>query len=419
MNVLLLGNGGREDALSWKITQSPLCQNLWIAPGNAGTKRYGTNVDLSITDFTGIRSFIETNDIQLLIVGPEAPLCEGIVNELADIPELKIIGPDKEAAKLEGSKAYAKAFMQKYGIPTASYKAFTKENQKEAHDYILSHALPIVLKADGLAAGKGVLILNDHEEALKEFNNMIEGKFGDAGARVVIEEFLDGIEYSVFALTDGKNYKLLPTAKDYKRIGEGDQGLNTGGMGSVSPVSFIDDVLMKRTIDEIIEPTINGIADAGLNYKGIVFFGIINVEGAPKVIEYNCRFGDPETQSIVPRINIDLLDLFDAVGTDRFNDFEVTISDDYSCSVVLVSGGYPEKYEKNIPISGLDQVEGAKVFHAGTKVEGTQILTNGGRVMAINSVAATQSEALNSCYENAKKIQFEKSYYRKDIGFDL
>lgn len=419
MNILLLGNGGREDALSWKITQSPLCQNLWIAPGNAGTKRYGTNVDLSISDFEGIRAFIEKHDIQLLIVGPEAPLCNGIVNELSDIAQLKIIGPDKEAAKLEGSKAYAKAFMQKYGIPTASYKAFTKENQKEAQAYILSHSLPIVLKADGLAAGKGVLILNDHDEALKEFNLMIDGKFGDAGAKVVIEEFLDGIEYSVFALTDGKNYKLLPTAKDYKRIGEGDQGLNTGGMGSISPVSFIDDALMKKTIDKIIEPTINGIADAHLNYKGVVFFGIINVAGEPKVIEYNCRFGDPETQSIVPRIKNDLLALFASVGTDEFKDLEVEIKDDYSCSVVMVSGGYPEKYEKNIPISGLDQIDGSKVFHAGTKAEGAQVLTNGGRVLAINSLAATQSEALNMCYENAKKIQFEKSYYRKDIGFDL
>ena len=419
MNILLLGNGGREDALSWKITQSPLCQNLWIAPGNAGTKRYGTNVALSYSNYSGIRSFIESNDIQLLIVGPEAPLCDGIVNELADITGLKIIGPDKEAAQLEGSKAYAKAFMSKYGIPTAAYKAFTKENQKEALEYISSHSLPIVLKADGLAAGKGVLIIDNHEEALKEFELMINGKFGDAGARVVIEEFLDGIEYSVFALTDGKNYKILPTAKDYKRIGEGDQGLNTGGMGSVSPVSFIDDDLMKKTIDQIVEPTINGIADAKLNYKGLVFFGLINVNGAPKVIEYNCRFGDPETQSIIPRISSDLLAHFNAIGSDQFNDLEVEISNEYSCSVVMVSGGYPEQYEKNIPIQGTELVEGSKIFYAGTKSEGAQLLTNGGRVLAINSLASTQSEALKKCYQNAEKIQFEKSYFRKDIGFDL
>lgn len=418
MNILVIGSGGREHAFVWKLAQSDNCENIFIAPGNAGTSQIGTNVDLAVNDFERIESFCKSNEVGIILVGPEAPLVDGIWDYFKD-SDIYVFGPSKEAAKLEGSKAYAKEFMLENNIPTASYREFTIDNKEEGIAYIRAHDLPIVLKADGLAAGKGVLILNDREEAVAEFSMMLEGKFGEASERIVIEQFLDGIEFSVFVITDGEGYKVLPTAKDYKRIGEGDTGLNTGGMGAISPVPFVDDALMQKVINHIVEPTIKGINSRSLDYHGFVFVGCIRVEGEPYVIEYNCRMGDPETEVVLPRLKTDLLDILIKIKDGRIGEIEIEKSEQFATTVMLVSGGYPEKYEKGKKMSGLDNSEGSILFHSGTKMKDESIVTNGGRVLAITSYGNTKEEALNLCKTNAEKIEFEGKYYRKDIGFDL
>ena len=418
MNILVIGSGGREHAFVWKLAQSDNCENIFIAPGNAGTSQIGTNVDLAVNDFERIESFCKSNEVGIILVGPEAPLVDGIWDYFKD-SDIYVFGPSKEAAKLEGSKAYAKEFMLENNIPTASYREFTIDNKEEGIAYIRAHDLPIVLKADGLAAGKGVLILNDREEAVAEFSMMLEGKFGEASERIVIEQFLDGIEFSVFVITDGEGYKVLPTAKDYKRIGEGDTGLNTGGMGAISPVPFVDDALMQKVINHIVEPTIKGINSRSLDYHGFVFVGCIRVEGEPYVIEYNCRMGDPETEVVLPRLKTDLLDILIKIKDGRIGEIEIEKSEQFATTVMLVSGGYPEKYEKGKKMSGLDNSTGSILFHSGTKMKDESIVTNGGRVLAITSYGNTKEEALNLCKTNAEKIEFEGKYYRKDIGFDL
>ena len=422
MNILLLGSGGREHTFAWKMTQSDLCDQLFIAPGNAGTDSLGTNVQLSLSDFDGIGAFAQDNAIDMVVVGPEAPLVDGIVDFFSKkeaLQHIHVIGPDKHAAQLEGSKAFAKAFMAKQHIPTASYLEVTSANLQEGLDHIDQQTPPIVLKADGLAAGKGVLILEDHAAAKKELAAMLDGKFGAASSKVVIEEFLDGIEFSVFVLTDGKDYKILPVAKDYKRIGEGDTGLNTGGMGAVSPVPFVDKALMATVEKEIIQPTIQGIQDEKMRYIGFVFLGLINVNGQPKVIEYNCRMGDPETEVVFPRLENDLVELMQAAATGNLKDHIIRQDPRTATTVMLVSGGYPEAYEKGKTISGLEKTEGSIVFHAGTKKEGDQVLTNGGRVIAITSYGPDMEAALENSKANAEIIGFEGKYYRRDIGFDL
>ena len=420
MNILLLGSGGREHTLAWKLTQSRHCKQLYIAPGNAGTSQCGENVTLDILNFAEVLSFIQNNGVRLVVVGPEVPLVEGIYDYLkAAMPELIVVGPSKAAAQLEGSKAFAKAFMQEFGIPTAGYQEFTPENIAAGKAYLEEHALPIVLKADGLAAGKGVLICEDRPTALEEFELMLEGKFGEASHRIVVEEFLDGIEFSVFVLTDGRSYKLLPIAKDYKRIGEGDTGLNTGGMGSISPVSFVDGALLQKVEDRIIKPTIQGIQARGFTYKGFIFFGLINIQGEPYVIEYNCRMGDPETQTVIPRLENDLVELFLAMESGDLSSLEIKKSAAAAAAVILVSGGYPEAYEKGKVIEGISNVSGSMVFHAGTRSENDQILTNGGRVLAITSLAEDFKSALQKSKENAENINFAGKYYRTDLGFDL
>ena len=418
MNILVIGSGGREHAFVWKLAQSDNCENIFIAPGNAGTSQIGTNVDLAVNDFERIESFCKSNEVGIILVGPEAPLVDGIWDYFKD-SDIYFFGPSKEAAKLEGSKAYAKEFMLENNIPTASYREFTIDNKEEGIAYIRAHDLPIVLKADGLAAGKGVLILNDREEAAAEFSMMLEGKFGEASERIVIEQFLDGIEFSVFVITDGEGYKVLPTAKDYKRIGEGDTGLNTGGMGAISPVPFVDDALMQKVINHIVEPTIKGINSRSLDYHGFVFVGCIRVEGEPYVIEYNCRMGDPETEVVLPRLKTDLLDILIKIKDGRIGEIEIEKSEQFATTVMLVSGGYTVKYEKGKKMSGLDNSEGSILFHSGTKMKDESIVTNGGRVLAITSYGNTKEEALNLCKTNAEKIEFEGKYYRKDIGFDL
>ncbi|MGB2138009.1 MAG: phosphoribosylamine--glycine ligase [Flavobacteriales bacterium] len=423
MNVLVLGSGGREHALSWKIAQSSLCEKLFIAPGNAGTAQLGENVNISATDFESLKTFVIDNEIEMLVVGPEDPLVKGIYDFFKNdevLSEVCVIGPSQEGAQLEGSKEYSKQFMQRHDIPTASYDSFTKDSLNEGYDFLETLSPPYVLKADGLAAGKGVLIIDDLEEAKRELKAMLaDAKFGDASSKVVIEEFLDGIELSVFVLTDGNNYKILPSAKDYKRIGEGDTGLNTGGMGAISPVPFADKFFIERVEDRIIKPTIKGLQKEEIEYKGFIFIGLMNVNGDPKVIEYNVRMGDPETEVVIPRIKSDLLNLFKGISNGTFGEQDFYVDEDVATTVMLVSGGYPESYEKGKGISGLEEVENSIVFHAGTRKEEDKVLTNGGRVMAITSFGRTIEEALSKSFDNAEKVKFDGKYYRKDIGFDL
>lgn len=423
MNVLILGSGGREHTLAWKIAQSPLCGKLFIAPGNAGTAQQWTNLPVKATDFQGIKKAVLDNAVDFVVVGPEDPLVNGIYDFFRTDKQLKhvaVFGPSQQGATLEGSKEYAKEFMIRHNIPTAAYRSFTKENLNEADAFIDSLRPPYVLKADGLAAGKGVLILPDADQAKKELREMILAqKFGEASAKVVIEEFLSGIELSVFAITDGHDYKLLPTAKDYKRIGEGDAGLNTGGMGAVSPVPFADEAFMKKIEDRIVRPTIKGLEKDGIVYTGFVFFGLINVDGEPKVIEYNVRMGDPETEAVIPRVKSDLLEALYAASRGGLANVRFEIDPRAAVTVVMVSGGYPEAYEKGKEITGLGQVEGSIAFHAGTRPADGKVLTDGGRVLAVTSQADDFREALKESYRNIDRIKFDGAYWRRDIGKDL
>ena len=422
MNILILGAGGREHALAWKIKQSEKTNKLYIAPGNAGTDMVGENVALLTTDFPAIKQFVLDNNINMVVVGPEDPLVNGIYDffgqdsELSDIP---VIGPSKEGAKLEGSKKFAKEFMMRHDIPTARYKSVTKENIDEGFEFLETLSPPYVLKADGLAAGKGVIILNERIDAINVLNRMLSGMFGQSSQTVVIEEFLSGIECSVFVLTDGKNYKILPIAKDYKRIGEGDTGLNTGGMGAISPVPFADDVFMNKVIKRVIEPTVKGLAKEKIEYKGFIFIGLISVNNEPYVIEYNVRLGDPESEVVLPRIKSDFVDLLEGVANGNLDEKEIIIDERYAATVMLVSGGYPEVYEKDKLIEGLDQTKDTLVFHAGTVTREGGIYTAGGRVLTLTSFGDTKHEALKKSFDSAEEISFDKKYYRKDIGFDI
>ncbi len=423
MTILILGSGGREHTFAWKIAQSPLCKRLYVAPGNSGTSQIATNININITDFDAIKDLVLDNKIDMVVVGPEDPLVQGIHDFFLKDEELKnvaVIGPQKAAAQLEGSKEFAKEFLYRHNIPTAAYKSFTKDNVKEGYDFLETLKPPYVLKADGLAAGKGVLILNNLNEAKAELKLMlVDAKFGEASTKVVIEEFLDGIELSCFVLTDGKHYKILPTAKDYKRIGEGDTGLNTGGMGAISPVSFVDDVLMSKIEERIVKPTIHGLQKDNLQYKGFVFIGLIKVNDNPFVIEYNVRMGDPETEVVLPLLKNDLVEIFKAISEERLNEIEIEIDTQTAATVMLVSGGYPEAYEKGKEISGIENIKDSLVFHAGAKLKNDKVITSGGRVLAITSFGKTHQEALKKSYQNIEKLHFDKMCYRKDIGFDL
>lgn len=423
MNILILGSGGRESTFAWKIAQSPLCTNLYIAPGNAGTGTYGKNIPLKVTDFEGIGNFVLQNKINLVLVGPEEPLVKGIHDYFLnddDLKDIPVIGPKKDGAQLEGSKDFSKAFMEKYGVPTAASMTFTLETLAEGLTYLKHHPLPLVLKADGLAAGKGVLICQTLEEAQTELKLMLaESKFGEASSKVVIEEFLTGIELSVFVLTDGKDYLILPSAKDYKRIGEGDKGLNTGGMGSVSPVPFANEAFLKKVEEQVVVPTIKGLQKEKINYKGFIFIGLMNTNGTPNVIEYNCRMGDPETESVIPRIENDFVEILEAVAQENLKNIKLQISPKTAATIVVVSAGYPGDYIKGKTIAGLENIKESMVFHAGTELENGLVKTNGGRVLAITTLQDDLFSALQQATADAGRVYFDGANFRKDIGFDL
>lgn len=423
MNILVLGSGGREHTFAWKIAQSERCNNLYVAPGNSGTSVIATNLELAVTDFEAIKNAVIKHNIDLVVVGPEDPLVQGIHDFFLEDEALKnvaVIGPQKAAAELEGSKEFAKEFMVRHNIPTAAYESFTKGNVEEGYKFLETLKPPYVLKADGLAAGKGVLILNDLDEAKAELKSMlVDAKFGEASTKVVIEEFLDGIELSCFVLTDGKDYKILPTAKDYKRIGEGDNGLNTGGMGAVSPVPFATKAFLDKIEDQIVKPTVEGLKKDNLPYIGFIFIGLIKVGDDPKVIEYNVRMGDPETEVVLPRLKTDLVEVFEAMANQTLSEVQIDIDERAATTIMLVSGGYPEAYEKGKEISGVENITESIVFHAGAKAQDGKIVTSGGRVMAITSYGNTYQEAIKKSYQSIENLHFDKMYYRKDIGFDL
>lgn len=422
MTILLLGSGGRECAFAWKMSQSAQCSKLFIAPGNAGTSAYGKNVNLNPNDFEAVKTFALKEGVELLVVGPEEPLVNGIHDFFSNdeaLARIPVIGPKKEGAILEGSKDFSKQFMERHGIPTAKSRSFSNENLADGLAYLQTHALPIVLKADGLAAGKGVLIIDNTAEAQEELKLMLGGKFGNAGSTVVVEEFLTGIELSVFVLSDGQNYVILPEAKDYKRIGQGDTGLNTGGMGSVSPVPFANEAFLAEIKTSIIQPTIDGLIKDKIDYTGFIFFGLIKVGDKPYVIEYNCRMGDPETESVIPRIENDLIELFNACAQKKLGDYKINISNKSAATVMIVAGGYPGEYEKGKAISGLENLRDSLAFHAGTNLEGGVVKTNGGRVIAITSIQDNQFNALQCATADAARVYFDGKYFREDIGFDL